>query len=114
MKEPHNHAKVGYAMIVVSASLAVIGLLGLGIGGDVLFGDTIQRTSTAMFEECKANEDNTSPECVRFKDGLEYFWCVDQRDLESPQCERYRTQIVSDIFEECRANRDVTSPQCQQ
>ena len=40
-------------MIAVSASLAVIGLLQLGIGENVLFGDDIQRAKTAEFEACK-------------------------------------------------------------
>ena len=39
MKAPHNYAKVGYSMIVVSASLAAIGLLALAISSDVLFSD---------------------------------------------------------------------------
>ena len=37
MKEPHNYAKVGYSMIIVSASLVAIALLGLLIGGDGSF-----------------------------------------------------------------------------
>lgn len=40
-------------MIAVSASLAVIGLLQLGIGENVLFADDIQRAKTAEFETCK-------------------------------------------------------------
>jgi len=43
MKEPHHQRKVGYGMIMVAASLALIGILQLSIGPDVLFGDTIQR-----------------------------------------------------------------------
>ncbi len=66
MKEPHNHAKVGYAMIVVSASLTAVALLTLAIGADVLYADTIQRDNTAHFNECKAND---------FKsDGCEKYW----------------------------------------
>ena len=55
VKPERNYAKVGYSMIVVSASLAVIGLLGVAIGEDVLYGDNLQRESTAHFNECKAN-----------------------------------------------------------
>ncbi len=66
MKEPHNHAKVGYSMVVVSASLAVIGLIALGIGGDVLFADNMQRDSTAHFNECKENDFQL--------DGCEKYW----------------------------------------
>ncbi len=61
-----NHAQVGFAMIVVSASLAVIGLLALAIGDDVLFSDNMQRANTAEFDECKENA---------FKlDGCEKYW----------------------------------------
>ncbi|WP_420545898.1 hypothetical protein [Nitrosopumilus sp.] len=66
MKEPRNHAKVGYSMIVVSASLAVIGLLALAIGGDVLFADNMQRENTLHFNECKQNDFKT--------DGCEKYW----------------------------------------
>lgn len=52
-------------MIVVSASLAVIGLLQLGIGDNVLFGDDIQRAKTAEFEHCK-EIDFVGEECRKF------------------------------------------------
>jgi len=66
MREPHNYAKVGYAMIVVAASLTAVALLALAIGSDVLYGDTIQRDNQAHFKECKAND---------FKsDGCEKYW----------------------------------------
>ncbi len=54
MQNPHNYRKVGYSMILVAASLAVIGLIQVGIGQDVLFGDQMQRDKTAFFEMCKA------------------------------------------------------------
>lgn len=66
MKEPHNHAKVGYSMIVVSASLAAVALLGLVIGTDVLFADNISRDNTMHFNECKENDFKT--------DGCEKYW----------------------------------------
>ena len=66
MKEPHNRAKVGYAMIVVSASLASIALIALVIGSDVLFADNISRDNTAHFNECKENDFKT--------DGCEKYW----------------------------------------
>ena len=53
MADPHNHRKVGYAMIAVSASLAIVGLLQLAIGENVLFADEIQRKNTSEFEACK-------------------------------------------------------------
>lgn len=66
MKEPHNHAKVGYSMIVVSASLALVGILALFIGGDVLFADNMQRNNTVHFNECKQNDFKT--------EGCEKYW----------------------------------------
>ena len=54
MKDPHNYAKVGYSMILVSASLAAIAIIGFFIGADVLYGDNIQRANTAEFEYCKS------------------------------------------------------------
>lgn len=65
MVEPHHRRKVGYAMIAVSASLAIIGLLQLSIGENVLFGDSIQREKTKEFEACK--EINfVGDECKKF------------------------------------------------
>ena len=66
MKDPHNHAKVGYSMIPVSASLTVIALIALAIGGNVLFADNMQRENTLHFNECKANDFKT--------DGCEKYW----------------------------------------
>jgi hypothetical protein len=66
MKPPHNRAKVGYSMIVVSASLATIALIALAIGGNVLYADNMQRDNTAHFNECKANDFKT--------DGCEKYW----------------------------------------
>ena len=69
MAEPHHHRTVGYSMIAVAASLAVIGLLQLAIGENVLFGDDIQRGKTAEFEKCK--ETNfVEDECRKFDDRL--------------------------------------------
>ena len=66
MKEPRNRAKVGYSMIVVSASLAAIALIALAIGDDVLFSDNIQRENTIHFNECKENDFKT--------EGCEKYW----------------------------------------
>jgi len=61
-----NNAQAGFAMIVVAASLAAIGLIALAIGSDVLLADNMQRDNTAHFEECKEND---------FKlDGCEKYW----------------------------------------
>ncbi len=69
MKEPHNRAKVGYAMIVVSASLAVVGLMGLFMADDVLYADNLQRDSTNHFNECKAN-DFITDDCKKYCDRI--------------------------------------------
>jgi hypothetical protein len=62
-------------MIAVAASLALIGILGLAIGHNVLFGDGIQRAKTAEFEHCK--EINfAGDECRKYDKRLE----VDQLD----------------------------------
>ena len=66
MQEPHNHAKAGYSMILVSLSLVGIALLGLAIGSDVLFADNIQRDNVMHFNECKANDFQL--------DGCEKYW----------------------------------------
>lgn len=66
MKEPHNHAKVGYSMIVVSASLAIIGIMALFMADDVLYADNLQRDNTIHFNECKANDFKT--------EGCEKYW----------------------------------------
>ena len=73
MKEPHNHRQVGYSMIAVAGSLAAIGLIALFIGGDVLYGDNIQRDNTAHFNECKAN------------------------DFKTEDCEKYHSRINNEI-----------------
>ena len=52
-------------MIAVSASLAVIGLLQLGIGEDVLYADDIQRANTEEFEACK-EVNFVGDECRKF------------------------------------------------
>ncbi|QDI89410.1 hypothetical protein Nisw_07675 [Candidatus Nitrosopumilus sp. SW] len=66
MKEPHNHAKVGYGMIAVAASLAVIGIMGLFMADDVLYADNLQRDHTKHFNECKVNDFKT--------EGCEKYW----------------------------------------
>ncbi len=113
MKEPHHLAKVGYGMILVSASLTAIGLIALTIGSDVLFADTIQRGQTAHFEECKSN-DFVDESCEKYMVFIKADECIANQDLESSDCYLYKTYVQSAIFEECRANKDITSPQCQQ
>lgn len=57
-------------MIAVAASLAVIGIIQLGIGENVLFADDIQREKTAEFEKCK-EIDFVGEECRKFDSRLE-------------------------------------------
>ena len=66
MKDPHNHAQVGYSMIVVAGSLAAIGILAIFLADDVLYADNLQRDNTIHFNECKANDFKT--------DGCEKYW----------------------------------------
>lgn len=70
MKEPHHRRVVGHSMILVAASLAAIGLLQFAIGGNVLFGDDIQRAKTAEYENCK-EIDFVDDECRKFDDRLD-------------------------------------------
>ena len=66
MKDPRNHAQVGYSMIVVAGSLAAIGILAIFLADDVLYADNLQRDNTIHFNECKANDFKT--------DGCEKYW----------------------------------------
>ena len=99
MKEPHHRRKVGYGMIMVAASLSLIGLLQVTIGGDVLYGDTIQRQQVAVFEDCKAN-DFQEPECARWLDEVQIQKCIDDRDVDSPECWKYRTWVIAHAEQE--------------
>ncbi len=56
MKDPHNYRTVGWSMVVVSASLAIIGLIVLGIGQDPYFSDKILKQKQAEFEAKKKME----------------------------------------------------------
>jgi len=66
MKKSQNLRQVGYSMILVSASLVAILVIGLVIGEDVLFADNMSRDNTAYFNECKANDFKT--------EGCEIYW----------------------------------------
>ena len=95
MKEPHHQRKVGYGMIMVAASLALIGLLQLSIGPDVLFGDTIQRQQINAFEDCKAN-DFQEPQCAKWLDEMQLQECRENKDVESSECRKYRMWVIAD------------------
>ena len=95
MKEPHHQRKVGIGMIMVAASLALIGILQITIGTDVLFSDTIQRQQVAVFEDCKAN-DFQEPQCAKWLDMIQLEECRENKDVESSECKKYRTWVIQD------------------
>ena len=95
MKEPHHQRKVGYGMIMVAASLALIGLLQLSKGPDVLFGDTIQRQQINVFEDCEANGFQ-EPQCAKWLDEMQLQECRENKDVESSECRKYRTWVIQD------------------
>ena len=95
MKEPHHQRKVGYGMIMVAASLALIGILQLFIGPDVLFGDDIQRQQLELFDDCKAN-DFQDPQCAKWLDEMQLQECRENKDVESSECRKYRTWVIQD------------------
>jgi len=75
-------------MIAVAASLALIGILHLAIGQNVLTGDDIQRAKTAEFEHCK--ETNfAGDECREYDKRLK----VDQLDSGN----KINTEIGNDV-----------------
>jgi hypothetical protein len=65
MRDPRNHAKVGYSMILVAGTLAVIGIMAIFLASDVLFADNMQRDNSAQFNECKSNDFSTE-ECLKY------------------------------------------------
>jgi len=56
MKEPHNYRAVGWSMVVVAGSLAIIGILSLFLAEDITFSDDIMRENQKEFEERKKLE----------------------------------------------------------
>lgn len=62
-------------MIAVAASLAIIGIIHLAIGENVLYADEIQRANTAEFEHCKSTNFE-GDECRRYDNRLK----VDELD----------------------------------
>ena len=58
MKEPHNYRTVGWAMVAVAASLAIVGLIVISpIGHDPYFSSKIMKQKQAQFEEEKKQMD---------------------------------------------------------
>jgi len=95
MKEPHHRRKVGIGMIMVAASLAMIGVLQLAIGPDVLFADDIQRQQVAVFDDCQAN-DFQEPQCAKWIDQMQLQECRENKDVESSECKKYRMWVITD------------------
>ena len=57
MKEPHNYRAVGWAMVAVAASLAIVGLIVISpMGSDPYFSSKIMKQKQANFEEKKRME----------------------------------------------------------
>lgn len=54
MKEPHNYRAVGWAMVAVAASLAIVGLIVISpIGADPYFSSKIMEQKQTEFAEKK-------------------------------------------------------------
>ena len=82
-------------MIMVAGSLAMIGILQLFIGPDVLFADTIQRQQVSVFEDCKVNGFQ-EPQCAKWIDEMQLQECRENKDFESSECRKYRTWVIQD------------------
>ena len=82
-------------MIMVAASLAMIGILQVAIGPDVLFGDDIQRQQVEVFDNCKANGFQ-EPQCAKWLDDMQLQECRENKDIESDECQKYRTWVIAD------------------
>ena len=95
-------------MIMVAASLALIGIIQVWIGPDVLFGDDIQRQQIEVFENCEANGFQ-APECAKWLDEMQLQECRENKDVESSECYKYRNWVISDqeldeILENAKSN----------
>ena len=93
MENPHNYRKVGYSMILVAASLAMIGIIHITIGENVLFGDEMQRDKTAFFEECKAIFYN-SEECQKFDKPGNTLYAIDRLPVDMVPEEELITESI--------------------
>ena len=86
-------------MIMVAASLSLIGLLQITIGEDVLYGDTIQRQQVAVFEDCKTNGFQ-EPQCAKWIDQIQVQECIDTMDVDSSEWWKYRTWVIAQAEQE--------------
>lgn len=80
---------------MVASSLALIGILQVTIGPDVLYGDTIQREQVAVFEDCKANG-FLEPQCAKWLDEMQLQECRENKDIDSSECRKYRMWVIQD------------------
>jgi len=80
---------------MVAASLALIGILQVTIGPDVLFADNIQREQVAVFEDCKANG-FLEPQCAKWLDEMQLQECRENKDVDSSECKKYRMWVIMD------------------
>jgi len=71
MKDPHNYRAVGWAMVAVAGSLAIIGLFVLAIGQDPYFSDKILKHKQAEFKEMKAMESQLKNQTVALDEKLQ-------------------------------------------
>ena len=98
-------------MIMVAASLALIGIIQVWIGPDVLFGDDIQRQQIEVFENCEANGFQ-APECAKWLDEMQLQECRENKDVESSECRQYRMWVIQDqeleeILENAKNNEQI-------
>jgi plastocyanin len=80
-------------MILVAASLTMIGLIHLSIGENVLFGDQMQRDKTAFFEECKAIFYATE-ECKKFDKPGNTLYAIERLPVDMVQEEEPTVESV--------------------
>ena len=71
MKDPHNYRAVGWSMVVVAASLAIVGLLVLAIGQDPYFSDKIMKQKEAEFKEMKEMESKLTNQSIKLDEKLQ-------------------------------------------
>lgn len=71
MKDPHNYRAVGWSMVVVAASLAIVGLLVLAIGQDPYFSDKILKHKQAEFKEMKEMESKLTNQSIKLDEKLQ-------------------------------------------
>ena len=107
MQNPHHYRKVGYSMILVAASLAVIGIIQLAIGPEVLFADDMQRDRTAFFEMCKAGN-YLGEGCDIFIQGGNTLYEIPRMTLEDTT-ETTTTDIEESVMEASNVTAEIVS-----